>query len=318
MLALLGVGSEEASSGLEALAALRVAAEEGKGYDLVFLDLTMPGIDGFEAVRRMREAGLGGTVYALSGVDEGPEIGAAGFDGFIQKPITMEGLRAAVAAAQAAAAARGGAQDTDRGGAQEADQGGAHEAGQGAAREAGVFPAGTWAEAGSLFRFCPSCGSRRLVSDRGRRWVCPDCGFEYFHNVASAAGVIIETKGGVLLLARAKEPQKGRLCLPGGFVEPGERAEDAALRECREELGWAPERIEFLASYPNLYRYKGVPYATCDLYVTSSSPGPRPQDLDLDPGEAEGLRYAGVEGFPWAEIAFDSARRALRRYFARA
>ncbi len=177
------------------------------------------------------------------------------------------------------------------------------------------FPAGAWTEAGSLFRFCPSCGSPRLVSDRGRRWICPDCGFEYFHNVASAAGVIIETRSGVLLLERAKEPQKGKLCLPGGFVEPGEGAEDAALRECREELGWAPGRIEFIASYPNLYRYKGVPYATCDLYFRALPPGPDIGSLDPDREESASLRFAFFEDFPWDDIAFGSARRAIRRYF---
>jgi 8-oxo-dGTP pyrophosphatase MutT (NUDIX family) len=169
-------------------------------------------------------------------------------------------------------------------------------------------------EAGASFRFCPACASPRLVSDRGRRWICPDCGFEYFHNVATAAGIVIDVAGRVLFLVRAREPALGKLALPGGFVEPGERAEDAALRECREELGWAPEKLEFLASYPNLYPYKGVPYATCDIYFRSSAPSLNLETLDIDQGESSSVRLAGLADLSWDLVAFESTRRALRRH----
>ncbi len=169
-------------------------------------------------------------------------------------------------------------------------------------------------EAGSSFRFCPACASPRLISDRGRRWICPDCGFEYFHNVATAAGIVIIVGGRVLFLVRAREPALGRLALPGGFVEPGERAEDAALRECREELGWAPDSLEFLASYPNLYPYKGVPYATCDLYFRASAPGLDPDALDIDAGESSSVKLLELDDLAWDLVAFESTRRALRRH----
>jgi len=39
----------------------------------------------------------------------------------------------------------------------------------------------------------------------------------------------------VLLIQRGKAPGKGRLALPGGFVEPQETLQAAALRELREE-----------------------------------------------------------------------------------
>jgi 8-oxo-dGTP diphosphatase len=41
----------------------------------------------------------------------------------------------------------------------------------------------------------------------------------------------------VLLIERAKGALKGRWSLPGGHIEPGERAKAAALRETREETG---------------------------------------------------------------------------------
>ncbi len=112
---------------------------------------------------------------------------------------------------------------------------------------------------GFVFAFCPGCGLKGIRSEDRRRWHCDSCGFEYFHNVATAAGLIIGTGAGILLFERARDPAKGRLGLPGGFVEPGESAEEALVRECREEIGWAPASMCFVASFPNTYLWNGVP-----------------------------------------------------------
>ncbi len=55
----------------------------------------------------------------------------------------------------------------------------------------------------------------------------------------------------VLLIERGHDPYRGRLALPGGFVEPGEAAEQAARRELAEETGIAeaPERFVQLGAY---------------------------------------------------------------------
>ncbi|HOD67545.1 MAG TPA: NUDIX hydrolase [candidate division Zixibacteria bacterium] len=55
---------------------------------------------------------------------------------------------------------------------------------------------------------------------------------------ALTVDVIIEfPDGSIVLIERGHEPYKGRLALPGGFVEYGERVEEAAVREAREETG---------------------------------------------------------------------------------
>lgn len=52
-----------------------------------------------------------------------------------------------------------------------------------------------------------------------------------------AVDAIILRDNQILLIRRGNEPFKGMLALPGGFVEPDETAEEAVVREVREETG---------------------------------------------------------------------------------
>ena len=52
-----------------------------------------------------------------------------------------------------------------------------------------------------------------------------------------AVGVVCLRDDSVLLIRRGTPPRQGEWSLPGGRIEPGERAVDAALRELREETG---------------------------------------------------------------------------------
>jgi hypothetical protein len=107
---------------------------------------------------------------------------------------------------------------------------------------------------------------------------------------------------------------KGRFALPGGFVEPGERAKTqpcaSATRKSagrfRTSIFWRPSR--------GVYQYQGIPYATCDVYFFSRSNIVDVEDFHLDPEESDSLQFVHATAIPWAEIAFESTVRALR-YF---
>jgi 8-oxo-dGTP diphosphatase len=58
-----------------------------------------------------------------------------------------------------------------------------------------------------------------------------------------AVGVVCMKGDQVLLIRRGNPPLKGSWSLPGGRIEAGERAADAALRELREETGLTAELI---------------------------------------------------------------------------
>lgn len=56
-----------------------------------------------------------------------------------------------------------------------------------------------------------------------------------------AVDVIIEVDGGLVLIERRNPPPGW--ALPGGFVDPGETVESAAIREVREETGLEVELV---------------------------------------------------------------------------
>jgi len=61
-------------------------------------------------------------------------------------------------------------------------------------------------------------------------------------------GVLIKN-GKILLIKRKNEPFKDKWALPGGFVEYGERVEDAVLREFQEEVGIKAKIKKLLGVY---------------------------------------------------------------------
>lgn len=94
MLESMGHQPEAASDGETALA----LAARG-GYDVILLDIRLPGIDGLETARRLRASGCNVPILALSAnVYESDRAAAlaAGMDGFLGKPLHLDELRQAL------------------------------------------------------------------------------------------------------------------------------------------------------------------------------------------------------------------------------
>ncbi len=118
----------------------------------------------------------------------------------------------------------------------------------------------------SVIKYCMKCGSDKFIPDSDKSFKCKGCGFHFFVNSASAvAALILNTKGELLLTVRASDPNKGMLDLPGGFVDPGESAEDAVKREIFEELGLKTGNIKYLVSFPNEYIFSAFTVHTVDM-----------------------------------------------------
>lgn len=69
------------------------------------------------------------------------------------------------------------------------------------------------------------------------RPTCPRCGWIFFADPKVAAGALVETEQGVLLVRRVNEPGRGLWTFPAGFVDAYEDPARAAERECLEETG---------------------------------------------------------------------------------
>ena len=120
-----------------------------------------------------------------------------------------------------------------------------------------------------VFRFCPKCGSSDFEIHNPLSRHCSNCGFTYYQNPrASTAAFILNKKGELLVAKRGKEPAKGTLDLPGGFVDNEETAEQGMVREILEETGLRinVDSVEYLFSIPNIYRYSGMDIHTLDLF----------------------------------------------------
>jgi len=161
-----------------------------------------------------------------------------------------------------------------------------------------------------LYKFCPQCGGRlekKIVHPKEPpRLVCGDCGFVFYLDPKLAGIAIIPWEGGLVLARRGIEPGYGLWVAPGGFVDVGERVEDAIVREVQEEV-WLNVRITRLL---NVYSYTGrttviVAYVA---EVISGQPGGGDETL-----EARVFQPAEI---PWEKIAFTSTRDALRDYLA--
>ncbi len=79
-----------------------------------------------------------------------------------------------------------------------------------------------------------------------------------------AVGIVCLRGEEVLLIRRGTPPRQGEWSLPGGRIEPGERAMDAALRELREETGVEAEITGLIDVVDGLFPEAGRHYVLID------------------------------------------------------
>ncbi len=163
------------------------------------------------------------------------------------------------------------------------------------------------------FRHCPRCGAPFKPADKKPASInCSGCGFVYFFNPSiAAAGIIKRADGKALFIRRAKDPGKGMLAMPGGFVDFGETAEEAMRREIREEVGVELEGIRFLCSAVNHYAYKEVTYQVLDFFFTATVVEPA-KATALD--DVESVLWLDPKELKPEDLAFPSMRQALTEF----
>lgn len=117
------------------------------------------------------------------------------------------------------------------------------------------------------FLYCPECGSSHFKVNNEKSKKCVDCGFVYYFNPSAATvALILNDENKLLVCRRAKEPAKGTLDLPGGFIDMGETGEEGVTREVLEETGLKVKQAIYQFSLPNIYIYSGFPVHTLDMF----------------------------------------------------
>jgi len=83
---------------------------------------------------------------------------------------------------------------------------------------------------------CTYCGGQYPV---GVTWprTCPACGVRSYRNPLPVVVAVVPMGNGLLGVRRNIEPSRGRLTLPGGYLDCGETWQEGASRELREETG---------------------------------------------------------------------------------
>lgn len=98
-------------------------------------------------------------------------------------------------------------------------------------------------------QFCGACGKPTVLSDGDRSRQCPDCKFPMYPRLAPAMIVAVQ-RGSQILLARSPHFPPGIYSTLAGFVEPGESAEEAVIREVYEETRVVVEDVRYFGSQP--------------------------------------------------------------------
>ncbi|HVX02456.1 MAG TPA: NUDIX hydrolase [Nitrososphaera sp.] len=75
-----------------------------------------------------------------------------------------------------------------------------------------------------------------------------------YRNPTPTIDAILQKGSRILMVRRKKDPFKGMLALPGGFVNEGETVEDAVKREVLEETSLEIEPINILGVYSDPHR----------------------------------------------------------------
>ena len=97
---------------------------------------------------------------------------------------------------------------------------------------------------------CPRCGEPTVSVKGGSVRRCEADGTEHFPRTDPAVIMLVTDGGDRCVLGRQAIWPAGRYSTLAGFVEPGESAEQAVVREVREETGIAVRDVVYRGSQP--------------------------------------------------------------------
>jgi 8-oxo-dGTP diphosphatase len=158
------------------------------------------------------------------------------------------------------------------------------------------------------YKFCPVCGghleNRLIRAAEPERLVCTACDFIFYIDPKLAVIALVPYQGGLVMVRRAIQPGYGLWVVPGGFVDVGEKVEEAVVRETLEETNLTVRVVRLL----NVHSYHQSRTVVLS-YITEYLSG----ELTAGDEELEAQVFTQEE-IPWEDIAFSSTRDAMKEY----
>lgn len=146
-------------------------------------------------------------------------------------------------------------------------------------------------------RYCTKCGEI-TVKQNDNLFIC-EAGHKNWINPVTGVSVYVIKDNKVLFGVRSADPEKGKLDVPGGIVEVYESAEQAAIRETKEEFGIDVTLTSCFGTYPSIY--DGRPALNILFIATMSDQKITPSD-DMSGGEPV---WRHMNDLPGADETFD-------------
>ena len=101
------------------------------------------------------------------------------------------------------------------------------------------------------FQYCPICGSKLILKEAGDDGMvpyCEPCSKMWFDMFSSCIIALVANEyHEIALLHQPRLSDRG--VFVSGYITPGESAEDAAVREIKEELGLDVEKLESTGTF---------------------------------------------------------------------
>jgi len=167
----------------------------------------------------------------------------------------------------------------------------------------------------SLARFCSLCGHPTAIRPGSLAQTCtnPACGAQHFPRVNPAMIVLVhhaDSHGDKCLLGRQSTWKPRVYSALSGYVEPGESAEDAVLREVMEETGIKVCDVRYFSSQP--WPFSGSLMLGFHARATTT-------DIHIDATELEDARWFARHEIPAllssGEFALPSSETIARQLF---
>ena len=96
-------------------------------------------------------------------------------------------------------------------------------------------------------RYCGRCGGETALHPQDRARICHHCDFAVYPRISPCV-IMLVTRGDECLLAQHNHHRRQLLTALAGFIEPGENAEQALVREVREEVGLEVGALRYVGS----------------------------------------------------------------------